>query len=1359
MTKANKLMPSLLDRQISAADQDAFGHRHFADALRSLTESEMHDPPFSIGLLGGWGTGKSTIKEIYVRELQNDSRKNDSNHTRSERFRTITFNAWRFGGKEQDIKRALLRHVFLELGGDEENLQDHLFRQIKETHEYQKGYWQYTWEILKAWSMPIPAFVISLLLLVGLLALVFFIFPVQDELAKSLIILTFTGAYTFLLKQIKAPPVAGHRSITRIALPSTTAEQYEDLLLEQITVFKSGKSKSTDCKKGKDCERLIVFVDDLDRLSAEEMVLGLDAVRTFMEIPKARLPNRLGLVFVISCDEAKVAHALAERRRQGDMPGTVFSQSDARRYLDRIFQFRLEIPPFPRQDMRQYAIKRLKELPGIEADLNDSNTSIEAVIDRMIHVGVHNPRNALQIVNAFSQAWWLAKKRETEELGTGRAGGLHEGAVTAHPVSLGALSAIKVNFPDFYRDLQNDPGLLDRITDVLVRGKPLKEQPLTTQQLLIEHYLIKKDSADEKNEPRSEHRPLRQFLASLTGLRWPDSLQSLLILSEDPITRNFGAKASTIYEALVSGDTQGVLEGLGRHIDALPLKPDDARLLYQMTEELRNESTLRRIHATRVIADLIDRMPEQKAQLLIGSICRELGDSADFRSQLGLHKIEKVLTVANGEDRRAVASRLVEDVLTLEDDVRFRLESMEPPNLEEALTFARSTVNMVLPIRRDNNLDPSSDSLFLSWLVDRTVRVNGKYHQLTFKELEQWMVDHEDHILPALSDRYTDILVSELEGKAAPSFDIPPAIDRARKVFGWLWDAGEDTRKTLWRSLTRYIALKQPEALQVAWEVMVEHITSIDASQFSVFVTAFVERLSDEAKAKAEEWDIDFLSIAAQALLTLIRTRHSDLDEGTLQKISELAILWSQNDETGSQSCDIVKELYRKDATVAQPIFDKWSQRVLDDLPIDCIKLLASLFTKLEDPIQSKVVANLVPIINTDNIDVPTSGRYDAFIKNVPDDAWETKQLISHLDSLLPQIAARHNNPHEYLERIFPAVASVLHHASPAVLGTSLQTLFSQAKGQPNHYALLHSWMATSWPKPSDMNPYNPQQIFSDGVAFTATHPQFSSKGLLKSLREMYTRKLVPEDQRSALITAACSTWASAPDRAIDTFTHGYSNLTPEQTANLIDAIDWTNDEQQTLLSNTWSIVSESQVSEDLIHSTNRILEKGVRGPEDEPDRALRLWLESQGESISDVLKSAITQVGLIDIHRKRLWQQASRLAESLGSGFFLDVIPSIVVLSPIEETADSLFLDYDRISETLGSTDNRAEMSQHLMKLFPEVATKTVKSLIVDWCKNLNGGASLRVLTHESLTDDDMSILESHFGNTQELKKLKKGK
>lgn len=99
MLDSRRSMPAVLDRHIETEDQDAFGHRHYAQALRCLIEDENHKPPFSIGLLGGWGTGKSSVKELYTRALNDDTSAAGGRRPRSQRFKSITFNAWRFGGK------------------------------------------------------------------------------------------------------------------------------------------------------------------------------------------------------------------------------------------------------------------------------------------------------------------------------------------------------------------------------------------------------------------------------------------------------------------------------------------------------------------------------------------------------------------------------------------------------------------------------------------------------------------------------------------------------------------------------------------------------------------------------------------------------------------------------------------------------------------------------------------------------------------------------------------------------------------------------------------------------------------------------------------------------------------------------------------------------------------------------------------------------------------------------------------------------------------------------------------------------------------------------------------------------------
>jgi hypothetical protein len=328
------------------------------------------------------------------------------------------------------------------------------------------------------------------------------------------------------------------------------------------------------------------------------------------------------------------------------------------------------------------------------------------------------------------------------------------------------------------------------------------------------------------------------------------------------------------------------------------------------------------------------------------------------------------------------------------------------------------------------------------------------------------------------------------------------------------------------------------------------------------------------------------------------------------------------------------------------------------------------------------------------------------------------------------------------------------------VLGQSLNGLFDKAKGQPKHYALLHSLMEKHWPEPSEfLKPYDPNKIFREGHEFTLTNPQFANKGLLGSLQDMLDRELVPLDRGKDLIEAALAVWSITPDQAIGALQSGYVALTAEQSADLVDAIDFTNVEQRDLLSHAWSYVLESGYPVDKLKITTRVLEKGLKEGTDGADSALHLWLDVQGNQCVDVLVAVISQHDLNDEHRTRLWQQAKLRADTLGSEFFLEAIPKIVVLSKIDMTANHVFSDFDFLQHILGAADDRAELSKRLMHVFTTVATNTVKALIAEACRKLSGDASLQELNPEEVSDDDLEILKSHIGQTPELRRLAKAR
>lgn len=1357
-TPTTNEMPSVLDREIADAQLDAFGHRHFALALRSLIESDDHSTPFSIGLLGGWGTGKSSIKEMYIADLANDATRRQGT-SRFDKIHCITFNAWRYGGRDQDIKRALLRHVFLELGGHEENLQDRLFRQISHVVDQPKSTLKYSLETLRSWMLPIPALLLVVLVFLGTVGLSNWVLGNGHDAFKATLTICVSWIFTYVLKHVKPPEVKASSAMTRVMLPSTSSEQYEDMLLEQLARYKAGKDESADGHGGKKCERLVVFVDDLDRLSAEEMVLGLDGVRTFMEIPKSRLPEGLGLVFVISCDEGKIADALAKGRRSADLPATVFNRFDARRYLDRIFQFRLEIPPSPRNDMRDFATRKLESMGGVAADLAARGVPLAPVVDRMIHAGVQDPRNALQIVNAFEQSWWLAKRREADGVSSNRAGGLHEGAVTDHPVSLGALSALKVSFPDFYRELQDDPELLFHFTEVVVRGQSLSERPESIQRILADKYLLpepatggRDSAAEQKPRLRPEYRPLRQFLAGLAGVRWAQPLESLLLLSEDPVSRRVGPKMAQLRDAFVSGDTDGVLEGLGRHHDISPLNLEQAKNLYNLFEDLRGETETRRTNGARVISDVIDRIPDPPLTQVLNELCRALDDSPSLRSQLGPVRIKGLLASASGSDKRAVTSRLVGDAMEADEDFSLKLDSGQTPSLDEAIEMVRTIVALGFNVRAEQGLEPRADALFLNWLLARNVRVQSASTQLGFDALESWLSADTGNVVGSLGTRYVEALAGELEKDVPAVFDLDAAMERARSVFSVQMALGEEARRETWPIVCRFFALSQPAAVRTVWQVAVSSEGLATDVEISAVVSAFAGRLLDHQTEDSSEVDAHE---AFPALIKLIEARIESLDDSALHNLVELAVAWSREDAVARHSCDVVLQLSRADKGLATEVLATWAPRVISDLPLPCLGMLTKLLPEEGDSLKVAVVNSLTAILTRETIDDAAANRYSVFCNGLPGSSWDKAPFKGHLDNALTHLANRCANGN-YLAAIFPPVAKLLAHATPATLGSSLQQLFQQARSHPAHYALLHRQMIGRWPAPeSTLAPYDPSVLFEEACVTSIGQAATVKDDVLGSIADMLDRGVLGQEKRARVIDAACAVWKIDPQLALP-FLKRYPSLSVEQIDSLLNTLNFNEPSQIQTLKEAWHVVSR-HIGDDACRDVAvALLRRSRIQTEGDADLALNAWLAAQDDDGLGLLKSLLVDANVPDEQRARLWRQAIARSETLSKGFFVDVIPRALSVQDSETTSAAIFDSGQMIEQLMRDSETRSDLARGLMGRFHEYGTKTIKGGACAMANRLVGNVALKGMSAENLTADDLEILSGSFGQSRDLDRIR---
>lgn len=1339
-------MPCLQDREIETSQDDAFGHRHYARALESLIESSSNHPPYSIGLLGKWGTGKSSIKSIYINSVSNDRKKDGKQRSRAERVHTITFNAWRFGG--EDIKRALLKHVFVVLGGDESKLTDALYRRIQKTVQEARSWRDIGREMYEKWPWLIPqVLAVSLILLVSWLTLTRF--GLDNEYVKGALAVIFTGiiAYVFDPKRFIVPR---YSNFIRVIEPITAPEQYEDLLIKQLKRFKEGRDNLG--QKGKTCERLVVFVDDLDRLSAEEMVEGLDAIRTFMEIPKDKLPKDLGIVFVISCDEERVADAIRGRSRQNDLPGAVFTRDDARRFLDRIFQFRLEIPPFPKRDMAGFAKQKLLEdTPEIAQDLVGLGYDIDGIVSRLIHTGVQSPRNALQILNTFVQCWWIARLREREGAGTERAGGLAEGAVTKHPLSLAAICVLRVDFPDFYNDLEREPDLIKRFMDVYVLNLKIEEQPETIRDILSGYQ-------EEKGEQKlkSQHRKLRQYMSSLRSLVAPPSWQPLILLSQDAIIRQYGDdRARRLYDSFISGDVQGVAEELGRDKDSREFTDTELSLLQDMTNDLYHNSEAEQNNAYTALVALEPRLPRDKAKQLLIPAATKLSESHELRWLVGLDGINACLRHVPTEEQRLLAGRLVQELLKTEGDIDFRLPSGELPSLDEAVDLVRQACAIILSVRSQHGLSRPDDQQLLNWITIRRVGIAGKDQVIGFSEADGWIAECEDSLLPDLREGYSEMLIGELEKDVPDDINVDGALERCRKVFSTLWDAGEASRPALYEQLSRCVAVRSEPAIRLASEVMQAHFETPDPVAITTFLIKFAGRLRkdmDEDSWNLEGWEDDYSSF----LKLVSERRDAIVGESAGPEFGALAINWSSDDATANHAAQLLDLLVTIHQASAHNVIVDWVAKLTSELPEPCIKWLSSAYpSKLNDEERGTITDTLRQLTDQESVSQEEGTRYRQFMDNLMPQAVQLPSFQDYLRQLLPLLQNRHGYP-EYLKQVFPAISRITDICPQAELGNMLQDIFANTQNNPDLFGWLHLQMISHWPhKSDDTGAYDPNALFDFSLNTLSQQPQHpEAPSILKSLLNMVQSGAVEDGRKVDVARAACLVWPSHNLHSLEVIES--LNVAPaiENITGLMNGIDLNDDNQVALLERVWRHISQILEPESSVSITRDIISQPSRGTNQEPDKCLRLWLEVQSEKGKNALRTLLPDSSMNDEQRKRLWLQADHVASKLGQAFFTEMLPQVLQMSDSDEISRSVLESENTITKLFSeSTDAKRALGKTLLESFAVAPNQTIKNGIASWLKRLKvDGVLKEIKSMGGITQDDIETLRVHFGKSRYL-------
>lgn len=337
------------------SDTDLLGRKPIVDALAGMIASEKQDTPFTIGVLGEWGSGKSNLMYLLEKKL---SERDDA-----KRFYFANFNAWEYehtdnmtAGVAQEVLNAFTK----DLKGSE---------LLKLRYEFGK----------KEHGNVFPVIIIVLLIIGALSFSLYFSYSIDWTLYIGLpaTIFGLWGLIKELNDIFTHPIISKFRNY--IKLPSygrhlgtvPILKRHLKILCELIIPPKENEPS-----------RLIVFVDDLDRCEPESISRTLDAIRLVMDIKN--------VVIIIGIDH-RIAFRAVEKQYSELADDNRTSSDIARDYLGKIIQLPIQLRPATLSELDTFISEKLfigvseEKKPEIEIEITHKTAKDKDELDELTY--------------------------------------------------------------------------------------------------------------------------------------------------------------------------------------------------------------------------------------------------------------------------------------------------------------------------------------------------------------------------------------------------------------------------------------------------------------------------------------------------------------------------------------------------------------------------------------------------------------------------------------------------------------------------------------------------------------------------------------------------------------------------------------------------------------------------------------------------------------------------------------------------------------------------------------------------------------------------------------------------------------
>lgn len=377
----------------------------YAENLVKVIENTPTDKVFTIGVFGGWGTGKSSV----IRTAQEKIEKAHSD------VKFITYDAWKYAN--DSFRRMFLLKIQQEL-------------HMKQTEEMQRFYQSEVAEAEPKTKLNAKGLAIATGVLIAISAILFFIPGVTIEWKVAVPTIGTLG--TFLVALLNGCFYDLKLSYSKPAL--FAPEQFEDCFKEMMS--KCLKRRNWFQKRWcaiKDyvetgqtsvvgLEKLVVVIDNIDRCPSEMAYQLLTDIKTFLSNAE------YNLVFVVPVDDEALKKHLFRRWNKQNAEEI---NKEKEEFLRKFFNVTLRIKPHQETELQHFAHEINRE-----NNLGYSNDTLAIVAKEF----ADNPRRIIQLLNNLSGDLAL----------------YDDDFVAKYETAICAALILQEEYPDFYKKAAKD---------------------------------------------------------------------------------------------------------------------------------------------------------------------------------------------------------------------------------------------------------------------------------------------------------------------------------------------------------------------------------------------------------------------------------------------------------------------------------------------------------------------------------------------------------------------------------------------------------------------------------------------------------------------------------------------------------------------------------------------------------------------------------------------------------------------------------------------------------------------------------------------------------------------------------------